>query len=143
MLDFTVVHPIGPAGAWNKSALRTAYNNKMAKHDHAYRAARQGHQFSFLPCVATTFGVLGPEFLLLLYFMAHAQAEVIVTNHRPDADFKQMVGTCFGASRARIGAAFCAGSGDSGALLHLVWLLSLSESSSSLFSFCRTRSSHA
>ena len=51
---------------------------------------------SFLLCVATTFGVLGPEFLQLLYFMAHAQAEVIITNHHPDADFKQMVGTCFG-----------------------------------------------
>ena len=111
MLDFTVVHPLGPAGQWNKSALRTAYNNKMAKHDHAYSAARQGHQFSFLPCVATTFGVLGPEFLLLLYFMAHALAEVIVTNHRPDADYKQMVGTCFGANRACIGAALALGLG--------------------------------
>jgi hypothetical protein len=111
VLDFTVVHPIGPGGGWNESALRTAYNNKMAKHDHAYSAARQGHQFSFLPCVATTFGVLGPEFLRLLYFMAHAQAEVIVTNHRPDADFEQMVGTCFGASRARIGAALARGLG--------------------------------
>ena len=31
VLDFTVVHLISPAGAWNESALRTAYNNKMAK----------------------------------------------------------------------------------------------------------------
>ena len=39
VLDFTVVHPRGPAGQWNKSALRTAYNSKMAKHNHAYSAA--------------------------------------------------------------------------------------------------------
>ena len=43
--------------------------------------------------------------------MAHALAEVIVTNHCPDADYKQMVGTCFGASRARIGATLARGLG--------------------------------
>ena len=43
--------------------------------------------------------------------MARRQAEVIITTQRPDADYTQMLGTCFAAIRAKVSAALARGLG--------------------------------
>ena len=48
---------------------------------------------------------MGAEFVRLLYVLARRQAEVIVTHHRPDSDYRHILAMCFSANRAQVGAA--------------------------------------
>ena len=105
VLDFTLVHPCSGSGVWDSNALQNSVNRKMDKHNGAYF----GLGFTFVACAVTTFGVLHQEFLRLLYILARRQAEVIVSYHRPDADFADMLGMCFAANRAKVGAAVARG----------------------------------
>lgn len=99
--DFTMRHMFSGTGTWNDRALQDAHNQKVAKH----RIPYQRQDLSFIPCVASTYGVIGADFLRLLYVMARKQAEVIVTHHRPDTSYRQIVGYCFTNNRVKLGAA--------------------------------------
>lgn len=105
VLDFTMVHPYTGNGDWIPNALRDRHNSKMAKHNRAYE--RQG--ICFVPCVVTTYGAMGAEFVRLLYILARRQAEVIITHHRPDADFNHLLGVCFSSNKAQVGVAVARG----------------------------------
>lgn len=105
VLDFTLVHPYSGAGAFDDNVLQDRHKRKMDKHNNAY--SLKG--YSFVPCVATTYGAVQADFLRLLYILARRQAEVIITYHRPDADFDHMLGLCFAANRAKVGAAIARG----------------------------------
>ena len=48
---------------------------------------------------------MGAEFVRLIYVLARRQAEVIVTHHRPDSDYRHILAMCFSANRAKVGAA--------------------------------------
>ena len=105
VLDFTMVHPYTSNGNWNYEAINQRHKGKMDKHNHAYE--RQG--MSFIPCVATTYGALGEDFVRVLYVLAKRQAEIIIKYHRPDSNFDQMTGVCFSAIKAKVGAATARG----------------------------------
>jgi hypothetical protein len=105
VLDFTMVHPYTGNGDWVPQALRAAHNRKMAKHNSAYE--RQA--ISFIPCVLSTYGALGDEFVRLLYILARRQAEVIIAHHRPDDDYVKMLGLCFASIKSKVGAAAARG----------------------------------
>ena len=105
VLDFTMVHPYTGNGAWIPNTLRDRHNRKMEKHNRAYES--QG--ICFIPCVVTTYGAMGAEFVRLLYILARRQAEVIITHHRPDVDFKHMLGVCFSSNKAQVGVAVARG----------------------------------
>ena len=101
VLDFSMVHPFTGTGTWLPNVLRDRHNAKIAKHDQAY--SRQA--LCFVPCIVTTYGAMGAEFVRLLYVLARRQAEVIVTHHRPDSDYRHILAMCFSANRAKVGAA--------------------------------------
>ena len=96
-----MVHPFTGTGTWLPNVLRDRHNAKIAKHDQAY--SRQA--LCFVPCIVTTYGAMGAEFVRLLYVLARRQAEVIVTHHRPDSDYRHILAMCFSANRAKVGAA--------------------------------------
>ena len=105
VLDFTMVHPYTGTGAWIPNAVQAAHNRKMEKHNRAYE--RQA--LSFIPCVLSTYGALGDEFVRLLYILARRQAEIIINHHRPDDDYVQILGLCFAANKSKVGAAAARG----------------------------------
>ena len=102
VFDFTIVHPYNGKGEPKPNAMRTAYNGKMAKHAHAY-LSQQG--MPFVACVVETYGRVEADFVRLMLILAARQAEVIITHHRPDADFVNQRGVCFANIKAQVGAA--------------------------------------
>ena len=53
----------------------------------------------------TTYGYLDDEFVRLLYILAMRQAENIIAFHRPEVDFKVILGQCFAGFKGQVGAA--------------------------------------
>ena len=102
VFDFTIVHPYNGKGEPKPNVIRDAYNAKKAKHAHAYHI-QQGMQF--VPLVVDTYGRAQADFVRLMFVLAARQAEVIITHHRPDADFVQQRGVCFANIKAQVGAA--------------------------------------
>ena len=101
VLDYTMVHPLNTDGSWNLNAVSEAYKNKMRKHDRAYNQ----QNIAFVPCVVTTYGYLDDDFVRLLYILAMRQAENIIAFHRPEVDFKVILGQCFAGFKGQVGAA--------------------------------------
>ena len=102
VFDFTIVHPYNGKGEPKPNAIKAAYDGKMAKHAHAYLSQ---HGMPFVPCVVNTYGRAEANFVRLMLILAACQAEVIITHHRPDADFVQQRGVCFVHIKAQVGAA--------------------------------------
>ena len=59
----------------------------------------------FVPLVVSTYGRADADFVRLMLILAARQAEVIITNHRPDADFVKQRGVCFANIKAQVGVA--------------------------------------
>jgi hypothetical protein len=71
--DVSVRHPVqgisrsagGTVGRWIPTALQDRYTAKTRKHGSAYKAGA-----GFIPLVVSTFGILHPDFLRLLWVLA-------------------------------------------------------------------------
>jgi hypothetical protein len=85
--------------------LQDKANKKNIKHAQPYRTLG----YTFVPCVASTYGQLHGDFLRVLYLLARQRAEAVIKHHRPDADFDLLLGQYFAAGRARLGVSIARG----------------------------------
>ena len=72
----------------------------------------------FVPLVVDTYGRAQADFVRLMFVLAARQAEVIITHHRPDADFVQQRGVCLCEHQGPSWSCLRARHGDEGPLLH-------------------------